>query len=206
MARDIQDLNNVDAPDSDYPYGRVKDISSAGAGDGTPVNEMLLGDVIQFFNKLMDEGGITANGLPDNNYTGFQFYEALQGVSNWIRYKGVTVYADGNDLPLTNISSTYYSLNLTTNYNELEISANPFADNVVSFGDSMPLATELILAMTNALNPINIVLNSTNAGSLPVIRLKGITASNQTIQLVENETVRVVRMNHGWMMMRDTDT
>lgn len=78
MARDIQDLTNTDAPSLDYPYGRVRDISSPGASDGTPVNEEMVGDVLQFFNKLMAEGGVTANGLPDNDYSGFQFFEALE--------------------------------------------------------------------------------------------------------------------------------
>jgi len=75
MARLIQHLQNTDAPSSDYPYGRVRD--NTGSGNGTPANEKALGDIHQFFAKLMDEAGISANGLPDNDYSGFQLYEAL---------------------------------------------------------------------------------------------------------------------------------
>jgi len=66
---------NVNAPDSDYPFGRIR--NNPGNGTGTPVNELLYGDMHQFFEKLMDAAGITANGLPDNDYSGFQLFEAL---------------------------------------------------------------------------------------------------------------------------------
>lgn len=77
MARKLEDLTNVNAPDSDYPYGRVKDRVGS-SNNGTPVNEALLGDMTQFFAKMMDEADVTPNGLPDNEYSGFQLYEALQ--------------------------------------------------------------------------------------------------------------------------------
>lgn len=66
---------NVTAPDSDFIYGRVRDKN--GVIHGTRINELTFGDIIQFFEKLMTDGGITANELPDNAYNGFQLNQAL---------------------------------------------------------------------------------------------------------------------------------
>lgn len=80
MAIGLQNKPNTDAPDSDYPYGKTRDISSLGAGDGTPANTLVHGDFHQFFEKMMADAGITANGLFDNEYNGWQLFEALLAV------------------------------------------------------------------------------------------------------------------------------
>lgn len=82
--RKITDLQNVQSPDSTYPFGRVKDRTS-GQNNGTPVNEAMVGDLLQFANKIMQvsedtTGGDPPNGLPDNEYNGFQLYEALANI------------------------------------------------------------------------------------------------------------------------------
>lgn len=74
--RSLQNKDFVEAPDSDYPYGRIRD--KAPALRGTPVNENTYGDFHQFFEKMMDVAGVTANELPENAYSGFQMIEALQ--------------------------------------------------------------------------------------------------------------------------------
>lgn len=75
MARSIVNKVNVEAPDSDYPYGRIK--NNTGTNNGTPVNENTYGDFHQFFAKMFAESGLVYNELPDNDYSGFQFFEAL---------------------------------------------------------------------------------------------------------------------------------
>jgi hypothetical protein len=72
MARGIQDLTNVTAPDADYPDGNVKN-----APNGTPVNVESVSDMYQFFAKMMREADITPNGLADNETNGYEFYDAL---------------------------------------------------------------------------------------------------------------------------------
>jgi hypothetical protein len=67
---------NVKTPDSEYPYGRIKD--NPGDNSGTPFNELLYGDIQQFFARMFAVSGMVANGFPDNAYTGFQLYEALR--------------------------------------------------------------------------------------------------------------------------------
>jgi hypothetical protein len=80
MARDIQDYDGqVHAPDADYPSGDIKD--ETGALDGTVANRVSNADIHQLMMKMMREAGITANGLPDNEYNGLQLFEALLAVT-----------------------------------------------------------------------------------------------------------------------------
>src|SRR5687768_17195851 len=86
MARILANKTNVDAPDADYPYGKIRD--NPGNNTGTPINEQVYGDVHQFFARLMAKqagapvGTVVANDLPENVPNGFQFFEALEGVIN----------------------------------------------------------------------------------------------------------------------------
>lgn len=73
--RQLVNVTNVDAPDADYPKGRVRD--KVGATLGTEYSEILHGDVIQFFQKLIIDAAITENDLPDNVTNGYQLLEAL---------------------------------------------------------------------------------------------------------------------------------
>ncbi len=66
---------NTEAPSSDYPFGNIKDKQTG--IPGTPVNKEVYADIHQFFSKLMDYAGVTPNGLPDNEYSGWQLMEAL---------------------------------------------------------------------------------------------------------------------------------
>lgn len=75
MARGIQNYQNIVAPNSDYPNGRSK--NNTGINDGTPMKEETIGDYQQFFAKLMRVSGLAPNQLPDNEYNGLQYYEAL---------------------------------------------------------------------------------------------------------------------------------
>src|SRR5690242_7931028 len=78
MARKLANQSNVQAPDSDYPFARIKD--NPGNRTGTPVTERVYGDIHQFFAKLMNLGSVVPNDLPDNNYSGFQLITALLNV------------------------------------------------------------------------------------------------------------------------------
>lgn len=76
MARSLKNKPQVQAPTASYPYGRIKD--DTGLDDGTPVNEDVYGDMHQFFESLLNEAGIVANELPENEYDGFQYLSALK--------------------------------------------------------------------------------------------------------------------------------
>jgi hypothetical protein len=86
MGRILANKTNVDAPDADYPYGRIRD--NPGNFTGTPINELVYGDVHQFFARLLDKqagsamADVVPNDLPENDPNGFQFFEALERVIN----------------------------------------------------------------------------------------------------------------------------
>jgi len=75
----LENLPNVTAPTAEFPYGDVKD--RVGLIEGTKMNRESLSDVWQFFAKLADEGDVTPNGIVDNEYDGFQLFEALIAVN-----------------------------------------------------------------------------------------------------------------------------
>lgn len=91
MAYAITDKPNTEAPSADYPFGRTRDKSPSLAG--TPVTTLTHGDFHQFFAKLMDFAGITPNGLPDNEYSGWQLMEALMALMGGMKTKIVNIGA-----------------------------------------------------------------------------------------------------------------
>lgn len=80
MAYSLGSKPNVDGPDSDYPYGKIRD--KTGTVNGTPLNTLVHGDFHQFFAKLLDNSGVIANGLPDNLTNTFQYFQALWQFGN----------------------------------------------------------------------------------------------------------------------------
>lgn len=76
MSIGIENFPNIEAADSDYPNGSLRDKTIS--LPGTPVNKLVYDDIHQTFAKLLREAGLTANGLPDNEYNGFQYFTAMQ--------------------------------------------------------------------------------------------------------------------------------
>ncbi|MCK4521270.1 MAG: hypothetical protein KAU20_01760 [Nanoarchaeota archaeon] len=125
---ELQNKTNVEAPNGEYPYGKTK--NNTGTNNGTPVNEELVHDVMQFFEKLMAEGAVVANGIPDNEYDGFQLYEAFAKLARPCRiYKGLISQSGTgtpsitmlgiDDMPGTVLARTgvgQYTLTLTGEY------------------------------------------------------------------------------------------
>ncbi len=78
--RDLQSVPNTEGATPDYPKGRIRD--KAGAVAGTTLTEGFLGDISQFFQKLIIDAGISENGLPDNVSNGYQLITALKDMIN----------------------------------------------------------------------------------------------------------------------------
>lgn len=117
---------NIVAPSSDYPKGRVKDKDG---GAGTIGNEVLLGDLIQFFQKLVVDAGITENGNPDNVTNGYQLIDALVSKIN------TTVAEENFQFVYTN---TTWKFKRIQNLVHVSISATTSTtlDNVTDFNPS----------------------------------------------------------------------
>lgn len=107
MARDLSLKTDVDAPDGTYPFGRIRD--EFGMNDGTPFDEQLYGDFHQFFAKMFENSGLTYNNLPDNAYSGFQFFDSLH--ENINKYKGLALYSTNTSLTSDDVGKlvTYFA-------------------------------------------------------------------------------------------------
>lgn len=79
MAIELTSKTNTEAASAEYPYGQFKD--NTGSNNGTPLNKAVLEDYLQFFHKMMSEAGITYTGVPDNEYDGWQFFEAFENLT-----------------------------------------------------------------------------------------------------------------------------
>jgi len=78
MAVKLENKSNVQAPAAPFTsFGNIKDESSPGANDGTPVNTAVYQDIHQFFAKMADAVSLAYNGLADNDVNDFQYFEAL---------------------------------------------------------------------------------------------------------------------------------
>lgn len=95
--RQLNAVPNIDAGDSTYPPGRIRDDNSP-TEVGTPVTEVLYGDLLQAIHKLIRMAGITYNDVPENETNGFQLIEALRylvrNVSASLTEKGVAELAN----------------------------------------------------------------------------------------------------------------
>tara|TARA_R110001606_G_scaffold382218_2_gene543869 strand:+ start:56 stop:613 length:558 start_codon:yes stop_codon:yes gene_type:complete len=68
----IENFPNIIPASAEYPFGDIKDTPS-----GTPVNRYTNGDIQQFLRQLATRGGVTPNGLRDNDVNGYQLQRAL---------------------------------------------------------------------------------------------------------------------------------
>ncbi len=99
MAIGLQNLDRISDPDGDFPNGNIKD--NTATDPGTPMNKKTFGDIFQYFAKMMREGSITPNELPDSEYIGNQYYEALLAVmkkenTTFFKNSSLTVFSSEN--------------------------------------------------------------------------------------------------------------
>jgi len=80
MAIGLENFPNIEAPDGDFPTGRIQDKTSS--ENGKPANQETVDDIFQFFAKLLRESSIVAYVLPESEYAVHQYLEALQAIIN----------------------------------------------------------------------------------------------------------------------------
>jgi hypothetical protein len=148
MARNKKLQTNIDLSNpTDYPDGRIK--NNTGAGDGTPVNEQVYGDIHEFFAKLMRSAGFSYNGQPENETAGYQYVNALKQFANKNNYISTLQTASGGklrvsiDLPQMKIGEFFLCLSnvnvgaqaiLTTLGSGVDFAIN-FKGGVIKSGD-----------------------------------------------------------------------
>lgn len=90
----LQNKLRVAAPSAEFPYGNL--IDETGVNDGTAANRLFFSDGMQFFEKMMDEAGIVPNGIEDNEYDGWQLFQAFQSSITKKYTKEITTAFDGD--------------------------------------------------------------------------------------------------------------
>lgn len=196
---------NVTPAGGSYPYGNIK--NDDGTFNGTPINVELLADYVQFFEKIFADSGIVSNGLADNETNDFQLVEAMEAMIEK-RFKlnyyndDVVFIADN----LTNISSFFYVFNIfNRGTSEFDFQNDDTTINIVSFGrNNSPVGTVHNIVFDQSPNgafTFNITLNSTNAGSNPVIKKAGIAGADTTFTIPIGETFQVIRLTNHWEIL-----
>lgn len=150
MAFKISNFTNPVAPSADYPWGDVADRSGSA---GTRVNRTMLTDMLQFFQKLMDDAGITPNELSDNNTNGYQLVQALDARATAFDSTGITFATVAS--PWANIGAPYYNVGYKVDVNEISlcgVTTNPGAMpagpvNIITLpADARPTSDVKVLA------------------------------------------------------------
>ena len=83
--RILANQTGVQAPDADYPKGRI-------VNNQTIINEEINGDIVNLFQKLVSLASISENGNPDNETNGYQL---LQAFAAYVRSLAASESASG---------------------------------------------------------------------------------------------------------------
>lgn len=113
---------NVDTSDPDYPHGKSQDVSTAGPGNGTPIDFARFNDWDQLMEKIMIASGITPNGDPDNANNGYQLWDAFRKITRPYKVYQAILSQSGTTAPtptvlldeIGDISFTYSSVGVFT--------------------------------------------------------------------------------------------
>lgn len=184
MARNKGTLTNIDNSNpADYPNGRIQD--NTGAGNGTPVNEFVYGDIHEFFAKAMRLYGINFNALPDNENNGYQYLDAIIAL------------ASKNDftLEMTSVSTVLrVQLKLGSLKNDETFIVRAAADKTTE--------TTIEGALDSTVKNVTFVGGDFKAGEY--LRLVNTATSVLLIRMVDAFNLDVVATEQGYLKAADT--
>lgn len=94
----------TEAPDSDYPYGSARNVTTPGDGTGTPWEAALVNDIFGFQQELLDSAGVVPSGTPER-VNQSQYVQAMRRL---LMAAGTTTksVAGGVDATLTDIEAS----------------------------------------------------------------------------------------------------
>ncbi len=88
----ISNLPNITAPNTERPDGALKDVTSPGAGDGTPAREDWLNDLYYALLATMKDVGVSSDDSDESVEAGTgtsQFLSAMRTFSSQYAYPGI---------------------------------------------------------------------------------------------------------------------
>jgi hypothetical protein len=190
MAYEITDFNGTTiAPNGTYPYGQILD-------DGTVADAKSVGDMLQFFQRMMAGAGVTPNNLEENAVNGFQLYGALIATIPALAHPYVLV-TNPASLGTIVISGSHKQFPIGIGTYEFDLSSSP-TGTIESFGTAAAIgSTAYFHFIGTSAGYLNFVINSTNAGALPVIKIKGNTTPDSAYSPTDN-TLMVKRYSTYW--------
>lgn len=142
MAHAITELTRSVAGSADYPNGDIADNP-----DGTLVNRMMLTDLLQTFQKLMIDAGITPNGLDDNTTNGYQYIQALQKVIAGGAWQTTGIVFNTISLALwANVGAPNYNASYTVTDNIIRLAG-------VITGNIVPATNMTVLTLPVGVRP-----------------------------------------------------
>lgn len=118
MVKTLKNKPNTPSVSSQWPYSQLQDETAN--QDGTPVNKEVYEDLHQFFMKMLDEAGISANELFDNATNGFQLFEAFKKHIAPTKAADKTIVNDSNNLNSVDIDDAHTTAFTANNPNALE--------------------------------------------------------------------------------------
>jgi len=72
----------TNAPDTDYPYGSARNVSTPGDGTGTPWEQAVVNDLWGWMQNLLYQAGIAPSGNPDKKDVS-QYYDAIRQTAGY---------------------------------------------------------------------------------------------------------------------------
>jgi hypothetical protein len=169
MALELVNKENVNAPDADFPFGDVRDKTPTVGG--TKYNRSTMSDYIQFFHKMMSEAGIAYNNTLDNEYSGWQFYEAFRKLTRPYKVYHAVITQAGTNAPVVSIKGVndigdiVWTRSNVGQYTGTLTGAFPDLKTFVFVGASLAPATVISFAR-NTDNTISLVTSLDVAGSI----------------------------------------
>jgi hypothetical protein len=139
--RKLIDAPYADGVSGDYPKGRVRD--KAGVTEGTTYKEILVGDMYQFFQKLVIDGGVVENDLPDNVTNGYQLIEALVNKINKSTMRSNTEGIINSVMNGTEKTLASFTPDATNSWDDIK--ATFFATFTIPSGSNAGLTIRLIV-------------------------------------------------------------
>tara|TARA_R110002167_G_scaffold24774_9_gene86688 strand:- start:2291 stop:2893 length:603 start_codon:yes stop_codon:yes gene_type:complete len=198
MIKTINKTNTVPVS-AIYPFGNIK--NDDGTLNGTPIDSELLADYVQFFEKMFNKSGLVANNTPDNETNGFQLFDSLLSLSPYLlldNHVEYTLFSQLNSIQFPTRRYDYFPIASVIEFN-LSDGMPSITSFFVTFGDSLPLGTELFFIVRDQI--IRFEINSTGTSGRPPFTMDGVIAADVTFEPTLEKLYKIIRLSDGWRIV-----
>lgn len=144
--------------DGDYPFGSIKNESTPGANDGTPLDENWGNDMVGFTDALLDEAGITPSGVADT----VNVSDRLDAINTLILNSALGVNQSWQDMTVGRAFGVTY-----TNTTGKPISASIIYNTALDTGSNVIITVGGLNIYTESARDINYAHQATGFAIIP---------------------------------------